>query len=137
MSSNNDIESILEREGFYLFTGNGDSMWPLLRAGKDIVDIRPCEASGLKRGDVALYRSHGKYVLHRVLEAHEEYYVTRGDNCVMTENIPFSDIVGKMEGFWKGKTKVCTDALWYRLYSHIVLDRPRELKYLKSLLRRI
>ena len=65
--SNSSFEEILDREGQLIYTNVGDSMWPLIRQGRDLVVIHRTTGR-LKKYDVPLYRrDSGQYVLHRVL----------------------------------------------------------------------
>lgn len=45
----------------------GHSMRPLLRDGRDIAVLAPCRGEEVRYGDVLLFRSGGRYILHRVL----------------------------------------------------------------------
>ena len=74
------FEEILTRDGRLVYTNIGDSMWPLIREGRDLLVIeRPTGRLG--RYDVPLYRrDNGKYVLHRILKVRDNDYVLCGDN---------------------------------------------------------
>ena len=50
------IEDVLAREGVYVGTTAGVSMWPLLRHRRDTVVVEPC-AGRLRVHDVPLYLS--------------------------------------------------------------------------------
>lgn len=133
-SSKNSIESILEKEGFYLFTGNGDSMRPLIREGIDTVEIRPVDAS-LKVGDVILFRNEDIYVLHRIMEIKGKYLVTLGDNNVMPETVAADKVAGIMTGLWRGEKQVLLTSLRYRTYTALRLQHPFLFKVLKRLMK--
>ena len=61
------FEEILARDGRLVYSNVGDSMWPLIRQGRDLLVIEPARGR-LKRLDVPLYkRDNGQYVLYRVL----------------------------------------------------------------------
>ena len=55
------IEDVLAREGVYVGTTAGVSMWPLLRHRRDTVVVEPC-AGRLRVHDVPLYRRGDAYV---------------------------------------------------------------------------
>ncbi len=56
----------LSTSGSVLLTVKGWSMFPFFRNEKDAVLLRPFNPSaGLAKGDVALFRYRGKYILHR------------------------------------------------------------------------
>ena len=131
------IEDVLRSEGVFVCTTSGVSMYPMLRDRRDVVVIKPLSGS-LKKYDVPLYRRGEKYVLHRVIKVHGNgSYNIRGDNCVLTEkNITEENIIGVLDGFWRGDKKIELDSFGYKLYSRIwVLMFPiiRFLKYLRGI----
>ena len=78
--TNSSFEEILEKEGRLVYTNVGDSMWPFIREGRDLVVIERVSGK-LEKYDVPLYRrDSGQYVLHRVLKVRENDYVLCGDN---------------------------------------------------------
>ena len=76
-----------------LFSPNGTSMLPTLRAGVDTV-VLALPRGRLRKYDIALYRrKNGQYVLHRVIKSKEKYTFT-GDNQFYNEkNIEESQII--------------------------------------------
>ena len=94
----------------------GVSMQPLLYEGKTYVIIMPLTRE-LKKGDLPIYiRPDGVYVIHRVIRTDEEYYYTRGDNCITYEKIPREWVLGEIVQIYrKGRVIKTTDA-GYRLY---------------------
>ncbi len=108
------FEEILRREGTLVYKTRGTSMEPLLRQDRDLVIIRAPEAR-LKKGDVALYRRGESYVLHRVIEVRDEYYLIRGDNTFAPEKVPCGAVIGVMTGFRrKGREYGAADAGYLR-----------------------
>ncbi len=83
--SKSSFEEVLAKEGRLVYSNVGNSMWPLIRQGRDLMVIqRP--SGRLKKYDAPLYRrDNGQYVLHRVLKVREKDYVICGDNCVRPE----------------------------------------------------
>lgn len=75
----NKIEFVLEKEGYFVSTTSGVSMFPMLRDRKDTVVIYPVNGC-LKKYDVLLYKRENNYVLHRVVKVLENGYLIRGDN---------------------------------------------------------
>lgn len=56
----------LKESGHVLLGVKGFSMMPFLRNGKDSVLLAPFDRSkGLKRGEVALFRFKGRWIMHR------------------------------------------------------------------------
>lgn len=117
------FEEIITRDGRLIYTNVGDSMWPLIREGRDLLVIE--RASGrLKRYDVPLYRrDSGQYVRHRVLKVRENDYVICGDNRWHRETgITDRHILGVLTAVIRdGKELSITD--WrYQLYVHLWCD---------------
>ena len=111
------FEEVLARDGRLVYSNVGDSMWPLIRQGRDLLVIeRP--RGRLRKYDVPLYRrDSGQYVLHRVLRVREKDYVICGDNRACPETgITDKHILGVLTAVVRdGKELAVTD--WrYRLY---------------------
>ena len=78
--SKSSFEEELDKKGILVYTNKGNSMYPLIRQGKDVLIIKKCNTR-LKKMDVPLYkRESGQYVLHRIIKVNENDYVIRGDN---------------------------------------------------------
>lgn len=132
------FEQVLQRNGQLVYTNVGNSMWPLIRQGKDLVVIVPKQEGRLKRYDVPLYRrdsdrlaGNGKYVLHRILKVTPSGYLISGDNQWNLErNITDRHIIGTLAAVIRGgtnpnidnpRTILVTDRL-FRIYTHIWCD---------------
>lgn len=141
LSNNRDlnIESsisyreILEKNDFYIATPIGTSMMPMLRERIDTVKlVKPTKK--IEKYDVILYERPNKmYVLHRVLgikrKNGEELYVLCGDNQVILEKyVKKNQIIGVMEGYYRGESYICKDDLSYKKY---VKRRVRSRKWRK------
>ena len=113
------IEAQLEKEGFYVSTTVGTSMWPMLRNRRDRVILRPLrEGERLSRLDLPLYlRPDGLYVLHRVIGVRDGHYIIRGDNTYAKEIVPDEWIVGVMTEFYRGNRHVSASSCRYRFYA--------------------
>ena len=109
------IEDVLRTEGVYVSTTVGVSMWPMLRNRRDTIVVRPA-AGRLNRYDVALYRAHGNYVLHRVVRVLPEGYIIIGDNCITEEHVEDSQVLGVLSEFYRGDKHVGMAGLPYRAY---------------------
>jgi len=132
VSSSSNIESILEKEGFYLFTGSGNSMWPLIRDGIDTIEVRPVRQP-LEAGDVVLFRdAQDKYVLHRIIDLKDGCYLVRGDNTHAPDLVTEEKIIGVMLGLWRGEKKISLDSPKYIFYSKLCLKSPLLFRILKS-----
>ncbi len=117
------FEEQLEKNGRLIYTNVGDSMWPLIRQGKDLLVIEPVHGR-LRKYDVPLYkRDSGQYVLHRILEVRRDDYVICGDNRSRKEyGITDRHIIGVLTGVVRSGKTVSVTNKWYRLYVHIWCD---------------
>lgn len=127
MPEYNSIKEILDTYGTYTGLTVGPSMKPLLHEQKDnIIVVKP--KGRLKKYDVALYvTDYGKYIMHRVIEVHDDHYIITGDNLLAREYVTDDMICGKLAGFYKnGKRYVdCENGRMYKLYSRVwVALRP-------------
>lgn len=112
-----DIEGVLREQGVYVSTSVGTSMRPMLRSRQDTIVIRPL-AGRLRRLDVALYRTPGGYVLHRVVRVLPDSYVIIGDNCLQEEHVSDDQVVGVLSEFYRGERHVLVSSAPYRAYAH-------------------
>lgn len=111
------IEQELKEHGYLCMTPKGQSMWPMLRSGRDSVYLETVNGC-LGRDEVALFRSvSGKYILHRVIDVQEGYYTFRGDNAVDEDGeVAQSQILGVLKKFYRGKRCISCDNRKYRIY---------------------
>ena len=123
MTEYTSIKEILEKTGTYTGLTVGISMKPLLHEQRDnIIVIYPEER--LKKYDVALYITQsGKYIMHRVIEVHDDHYIIMGDNLMKREYVTDDMICGRLVGFYKnGKHYVdCDNSKLYKLYSRLIV----------------
>lgn len=121
MSEVYSIKEILDKGGTYTGLTMGTSMWPLIRQHRDnIIVVRP--DSRLKKYDVPVYiTSDGRYIMHRIIEVHDDHYIIMGDNLLKREYVTDDMICGKLVGFYrKGKKYIdCENDKLYKLYSKV------------------
>ena len=135
----------LLQTGKAVLVPSGNSMWPMIRGGRDTVEIHRLEAPA-KRYDLVLYFRGAKQqgVLHRVLEARDGEYIIAGDNTGWKETVPSGNVVGIVTRFCrKGKWHDVNERgyglyvrLWtdlYRLRSPVQLFRDRVKGKLKRM----
>lgn len=107
----------------------GESMYPFIRGGKDIVDIVPCPPEEeLKRWSCYLYYWEGKYMVHRYIGAEGGYGLFIGDgNLARIERVKRNEVVGRLLYIQRpdGRRTDCSDKLW--------LAKGRLWHYLKPL----
>lgn len=94
----------------------GVSMLPMLRQGKDQVELAPLPAR-LKKYDLPVYRyPSGKYVMHRVIKVCEDHYICNGDNLLLLEEIPHEWMVAVVSAFTRHGKRIEVTDLGYRMY---------------------
>lgn len=97
----------------------GVSMLPLLRQGKDGVEIAPLPEK-LKKYDLPVYLSpSGKYIMHRIVAVKDDHYVCLGDNTYAYEQIRHDQLLGVVSTIKRGEKLIPVDSRSYRLYSRI------------------
>ncbi len=108
-----DMKAQLEKDGVIAFVPGGISMWPTLKdKGQSVVVEK--NQNRLDKFDVALYlRADGSYVLHRVIGVADDGYVMLGDSQVNPEKVLEEQILGKMTGFYRGKTFIDVNSKEY------------------------
>lgn len=97
----------------------GVSMLPMLRQGKDSVELAPLPEK-LKKYDLPVYRyPSGKIVMHRVVGVKDDHYVCLGDNTYSYETIYPDQLIAVVSAFRRGERRIEADAWHYRLYSRV------------------
>ena len=103
------------------FRLKGQSMFPLLRNGRDIVVLYPCRQEELRPMDVVLFRYRGTHVLHRILRREGERLLIQGDGSyVAREECTVADVVGIVRTIIRPSGKqVSVDSWRWRLPSRL------------------
>lgn len=97
----------------------GVSMLPMLRQGKDAVELSPLPER-LKKYDLPVYRrSDGQYVMHRVVDVKADHYICLGDNTLNFEHIYPGQMIGVVSAFKRGEKRIEVCVPGYRLYCRI------------------
>ena len=113
-----DLKDQLEREGFFVSTTVGMSMYPMLRNRRDRVVIVSVGERRLRRWDLPLYlRDDGKYVLHRIIAVKKDHYIIRGDNTWAKEYVRDDQILGVVSEFYREDKHILASSKRYRLYA--------------------
>lgn len=117
--SKSSFEEELDKKGILVYTNKGNSMYPLIRQGKDVLIIKKVNTR-LKKMDVPLYkRESGQYVLHRIIKVNENDYVIRGDNTYYNETgIRDDQILGVLSGVIRSGKEISVNRLSYKIYSY-------------------
>lgn len=101
----------------------GESMFPLVRYGRDKVTIAPIRDE-LKIGDIVLFMDESRknsYVVHRIWKMDNQMVLTWGDNCPGPDGwLPMESIWGKVVLIDRGRKKIIPDPKkgmrWARLW---------------------
>lgn len=114
------INEIIERDGMYISTPLGDSMWPMLYSKRDTTCIVRVQGK-LKKYDIALYqRLSGEYVLHRVIKVADDSYTMCGDSQLVLEyGIKDEQIIGVLDSFYRNGKFHTVNEKKYKLYAFI------------------
>ena len=97
----------------------GVSMLPLLRQGRDAVELSPLPET-LNKYDLPVYQyPSGKYVMHRIVQVEQDHYVCLGDNTYQYEHITRDMMLGIVSAIRRGDKRICVDATGYRLYCRV------------------
>ena len=101
------------------FSPKGISMLPMLRQGKDTVTLS-LPSQKLKKYDIPLYqRDDGKYILHRIVSAGDDYTCI-GDNQFTYEyGIRPEQIIAVVTSFSRGKKEHAVNTLTYKIYCRL------------------
>lgn len=107
----------------------GVSMLPMLRQGKDRVELGPLPPQ-LKKYDLPVYRMpSGKYLMHRVLKVTPTHYICLGDNTLEYETILPEQMIGVVTAFERNGKRIEVTHPLYRLYC-LIWSRTRPLRIL-------
>lgn len=120
----NNIERSIKELGYAVVPITGTSMLPLLKEGRDLVELEPCSQERLKKGDVVLYKKNdGTLVLHRIIKTeNEEFFTALGDHQFNNdERVNNNQIIAVACGFFIKGRYVNEKTRWYRLYKKIWL----------------
>lgn len=120
-----NIELCLKDLGYADMPITGTSMLPLLREGKDLVEIEASDQKRFKKGDVVLYRKNdGTLVLHRIIKTeNEEIFTVLGDHQFKNaEQVNKNQIIAVARGFLINGSYVDEKTRWYRIYKKIWLS---------------
>lgn len=113
------------------FRLKGQSMFPLLRNGRDEVKLYPCTQEELKPMDVVLFRYRDKHVLHRIIRREGNNLLIQGDGSYYaSEQCTTADVVGIVKEIYRPSGKMISVDSWqWRLSGRLwrslgILRRP-------------
>ena len=115
----------------------GVSMLPMLRQGRDSVELSPLPTK-LKKYDLPVYQyPSGKYVMHRVVRVHEDHYTCLGDNTYEYETVYPNQMIAVVTAFKRGEKRIQVTSPIYRLYCRVWCASYPFRKFMKKMKRRI
>ena len=120
----NNIERSIKELGYAVVPITGTSMLPLLKEGRDLVELESCSQERLKKGDVVLYKKNdGTLVLHRIIKTeNREFFTVLGDHQFNNDEwVNKNQIIAVACGFFIKGRYVNEKTRWYRLYKKIWL----------------
>lgn len=120
----NNIERSIKELGYAVVPITGTSMLPLLKEGRDLVELESCSQERLKKGNVVLYKKNdGTLVLHRIIRVENgEFFTVLGDHQFNNdERVNKNQIIAVACGFFIKGRYVNEKTRWYRLYKKIWL----------------
>lgn len=125
-------------------TFQGVSMRPMLREGKDTVELMKLPEK-LQKYDLPVYQgANGKYVMHRIVSVRDDGFICLGDNTYHYEKVASDQMIAVVSAFKRGEKRISVDNRWYRIYCRIwvgIYPMRKMLKMaewkLRSVLRRL
>ena len=120
----NNIERSIKELGYAVAPIAGTSMMPLLKEGRDRVELKPYCHERLKKGDVVLYKKNdGTLVLHRIIKTENgEFFTVLGDHQFNNDEwVNNNQIIAVACGFFIKGRYVTEKTRWYRMYKKIWL----------------
>ena len=134
MPEKRTFEQALAEHGSFVTRAQGVSMQPLIRPGRDLVEISQKGSDRCKKYDVVLYKRGEKYILHRILEILPDgKYIIAGDNNTCLEkDITDDRILGVMTRIIRDGKSINVDDPSYQRYVHLWCDAyPARMRILK------
>ena len=120
MAEKQSFEQALRERGSFVAPAKGVSMQPLIRPGRDLVEISRKGEARCKKHDVALFRRDGEYVLHRVVQVRPDDYVMAGDHQLYKETgVTDEQILGVLSAVIRNGRRVAVTDRGYRCYVRV------------------
>ena len=101
------------------FFPNGVSMLPMLRQGRDSVELSPAPER-LKKYDLPLYqRDNGQYVLHRVVAVGEDYTCIGDNQFLLEPGVEHRQVIALVTAFTRDGRRIEVTDLRYQIYCRL------------------
>jgi SOS-response transcriptional repressor LexA len=114
-----EVEKLLSEGKEVELRCTGGSMHPYLRGdGKEIIVVSPFLQDELKPGKIVLFRYHGKFICHRIIQRKGETILIQGDGvCKNKEQVKVPNIIGIVHTIIRpGKNPKSTQSVGARWY---------------------
>ena len=116
-------EELLQQDGRLVYTNTGNSMMPLLRQRKDLIEISAKGPERCRKYDIVLYKRGDMYIVHRVLKVLPRGYLVAGDhNTFLERDVTDSMILGTVTRILRDGRAVNMTGWRYRAYVHLWCD---------------
>lgn len=110
-------EALKEGHTVKLLIG-GQSMYPFIEGGVDLVEVAPCPPEGeLPKLCCPFYQWEGRYMIHRYIGREGDECLMLGDgNIARIERVKREDIVGLLQTIHRpdGTAQDCRDPRWLK-----------------------
>lgn len=82
--------------GHWASFSDTNSMDPIIDIGANAIEIKPKSINDIHVGDIISFKYEEGYIVHRVVEKHKDYVITKGDNNPTKDpfKVYFEDING-------------------------------------------
>lgn len=101
------------------FFPNGVSMLPMLRQGRDSVELSPAPER-LKKYDLPLYqRDNGQYVLHRVVAVGKDYTCVGDNQFLLEPGVERRQVIALVTAFTRDGKRIEVTDLCYQIYCRL------------------
>lgn len=107
------VEKELEEGKTVKIRLKGNSMFPLLKSGRDSVILEKSSSDSLKPMDVVLFRYRGNFILHRIIKREGVRLLLQGDGVISAvERCTVDDMVGKVVKVCRSSGKTISVDSW-------------------------
>ena len=122
--SNNEFLGWVEQQLVFsqvTFRVKGNSMYPFLRNGCDLVTLRTFVPEDLKPGTIILFKYQSKYLLHRIIQLKGTNCYLRGDNnwSFCLESCTIDDMVAMVIAVERNGRNISCNSYGWRICSFL------------------
>jgi signal peptidase I len=123
-NSDNIIRKSLSSEHFLKITAYGNSMFPIIRNGNQIL-IQYKDYNKIELGDIIVFKTMNKNISHRVIKKHSDVLITKGDSVFKSDRaVNKEQYVGYVRYIQKKNTRLDLQKKTYTIYANIIRRFP-------------